>query len=113
MTPAGALRCLRLDAHRHPPQADAHAVVPQTAKVLRGPRRPDAVPLRRRAAWACPSSPEIEFTNTVRGLFHPYGTSRASGCRVTSNPGPDVRGSPSFWYFAAPIAFNRFAKVRA
>lgn len=58
MTLLVALRCLRLDAHRHPPQADAHAVVPRSAKVLRGPRRPDAVPLRRRAAWACPSSPE-------------------------------------------------------
>ncbi|GAA0698909.1 hypothetical protein GCM10009536_34560 [Streptomyces thermocarboxydus] len=55
----------------------------------------------------------MEFTNTVHGLFHPYGTENASGCTVRPNPGPDVRGSPSAWYLGDPTVFSRFASVNA
>ena len=55
----------------------------------------------------------MEFTNTTRGAFHERGWPRAFGWRVTPNPGPDVTGFPSFWYFSAPIALSRLAKVSA
>ena len=32
---------------------------------------------------------------------------------MSLNPGPLVRGSPSFWYFACPIARSRLASVSA
>jgi hypothetical protein len=41
------------------------------------------------------------------------GTDNAAGCTVTANPGPELRGSPSRWYLADPIAFNRFASLSA
>jgi hypothetical protein len=41
------------------------------------------------------------------------GSVNASSWNVTPKPGPDVRGSPSFWYFADPIAVNRLARVSA
>src|SRR5437764_610767 len=43
----------------------------------------------------------------------PRGTRSASGCTVRPKPGPEVRGSPSFWYFADPMALSRFASVSA
>jgi hypothetical protein len=49
----------------------------------------------------------------MRGSRHRNGKSSVSECTATPKPGPDVRGSPSVWYFALPIAFNRFAKVNA
>ena len=52
-------------------------------------------------------------TKTFRGLRHLSGSSSASGWSVTPNPGPEVRGSPSVWYFGWPIAFSRLANVRA
>ncbi|SIN29052.1 Uncharacterised protein [Mycobacteroides abscessus subsp. abscessus] len=55
----------------------------------------------------------IEFTNTTRELRHRRGSSNACGCTVTPKPGPDVRGSPSVWYFSEPIALSRFARVIA
>jgi hypothetical protein len=55
----------------------------------------------------------IEFTKTIRGVRHPNGSSKALSCQAVPKPGPDVRESPSFWYFAWPIAFNRFASVSA
>jgi len=55
----------------------------------------------------------IEFTNTLRGFRHRNGSAEASSCTVTPNPGPLVRGSPSRWYFAWPIAFSRFASRSA
>ncbi len=55
----------------------------------------------------------IEFTNTVRGVLHAYGSNSDSGCTATPKPGPLVRGSPSFWYFGAPIALSRFDRVIA
>ena len=54
-----------------------------------------------------------EFTNTKRGVRHRSGSVKADGCMVTANPGPDVLGSPSFWYFCAPMAFKRLERVRA
>ena len=48
----------------------------------------------------------MEFTKISRGDVHDRGTSRVSGWRVSLKPGPLVRGSPSFWYLAAPIAFK-------
>jgi hypothetical protein len=32
---------------------------------------------------------------------------------VMPKPGPLVRGSPSFWYFADPMAFSRLASDNA
>jgi len=55
----------------------------------------------------------MELTKTIRGVRHFNGWSSELGCMVTAKPGPDVRGSPSFWYFSAPIAFRRFDRVRA
>ena len=55
----------------------------------------------------------IELTKTVLGAAHRFGRSRASGWRVRPKPGPEVRGSPSRWYFGMPMAFSRFDRVRA
>jgi hypothetical protein len=55
----------------------------------------------------------MEFTNTFRDRRHRSGSNKASSCTVTPKPGPPVRGSPSRWYFAWPIALSRFAKVNA
>jgi hypothetical protein len=55
----------------------------------------------------------IEFTKTTRGFRHRNGSSSVCGCIVTAKPGPEVLGSPSFWYFSEPIAFKRFANVIA
>jgi hypothetical protein len=52
-------------------------------------------------------------TKTFLGLRQRSGSSSASGCNVTPNPGPDVRGSPSVWYFDCPMALSRPASVRA
>src|SRR6266568_1378865 len=51
--------------------------------------------------------------NTSLGSRHRRGMLSASGCTVAANPGPDVRGSPSFWYFGWPIALSRRAMARA
>jgi len=67
---------------------------------------------KERLTRACPMS-LIEFTNTLRGVRHRSGSVSASSCMVTPNPGPLVRGSPSRWYLAWPIAFSRFASVSA
>jgi hypothetical protein len=56
---------------------------------------------------------DIEFTNTSRGLRHRKGSSRTSGCMAMPKPGPLVRGSPSVWYFAEPIALRRLAMPSA
>ena len=53
------------------------------------------------------------LTKTSLGVRHVYGKSRASGWTVIPKPGPDVRGSPSFWYFSAPMAFSRLASANA
>jgi hypothetical protein len=53
------------------------------------------------------------LTKTSLGVRQVYGKSRASEWTVIPKPGPDVRGSPSFWYFSAPIAFSRLARVKA
>jgi hypothetical protein len=53
------------------------------------------------------------LTKTSRGVRQVYGSSSASGWTVIPKPGPDVRGSPSCWYFSAPIAFSRLASVSA
>lgn len=37
------------------------------------------------------------LTNTLRGFRQPNGSSSAASCVVGANPGPLVRGSPSFW----------------
>jgi hypothetical protein len=55
----------------------------------------------------------MESTNTSRGVRHVYGKTSASGCTVIPKPGPEVRASPSFWYFGAPMAFRRLARVNA
>jgi hypothetical protein len=55
----------------------------------------------------------LELTNTVHGCRQRIGRASVSGCTATPKPGPEVRGSPSAWYFALPIAFNRFAKINA
>jgi hypothetical protein len=55
----------------------------------------------------------MELTNTSRGDRQRNGIASASGCIVTANPGPDVRGSPSFWYLGCPMAFRRLARVIA
>lgn len=55
----------------------------------------------------------IEFTNATRGERQVYGSDSASGWIVSPNPGPDVRGSPSAWYFSLPIALSRFDSVSA
>ncbi len=52
-------------------------------------------------------------TKQTLGLRQRSGSVRTSSCNATPNPGPDVRGSPSVWYFAWPIAFSRLARVRA
>jgi len=56
---------------------------------------------------------DIESTNTSRGSRQLPGMCKAFGCTVTANPGPDVRGSPSCWYFGWPIAFRRPASASA
>jgi len=56
---------------------------------------------------------DIELTNTTRGSRHRNGAVKVCSWVATPNPGPLVRGSPSFWYFADPIPFNRFANVSA
>ena len=56
---------------------------------------------------------DIELTNTTRGSRHRNGAASVASWVVTPNPGPDVRGSPSFWYFADPMLLSRFANVRA
>ncbi len=48
----------------------------------------------RAGTRACPMS-LIEFTNTLRARRHRNGSTKASTCTVTPNPGPLVRGSPS------------------
>ena len=53
------------------------------------------------------------LTNTSRGVCQVYGSRSASGWTVIPKPGPEVRGSPSFLYFSAPIAFSRLARVKA
>jgi hypothetical protein len=55
----------------------------------------------------------IELTNTSRGSRHRNGRLRSPSWRATPKPGPEVRGCPSVWYFADPIAFRRFASVSA
>src|SRR5437667_8712797 len=55
----------------------------------------------------------MELTKTTRGSRHRYGNARSDSWTVTPNPGPDVRGSPSAWYLADPIAFNRLARANA
>lgn len=55
----------------------------------------------------------MELTNTSRGVLHRRGASSVSGWVVTANPGPEVRGSPSRWYFAEPMALSRRASVSA
>ncbi len=61
---------------------------------------------------ACMTSAMLS-TNTTLGLRHLSGLVSTSSCMATPNPGPLVRGSPSVWYFAWPIAFSRPASVRA
>jgi hypothetical protein len=56
---------------------------------------------------------DMLFTNTLRGVRQRSGSVIASSWTVTPKPGPDVRGSPSFWYFAEPMAFNRLASFSA
>jgi len=53
------------------------------------------------------------LTKIRSGWCKPCGVVRVSGCSVSPNPGPEVRGSPSTWYFADPIALSRRAIVRA
>jgi hypothetical protein len=65
-----------------------------------------------RLTRACPTS-DMLLTNTVRGWRQASGSASASGCMVAPNPGPEVRGSPSFWYLGWPIAFSRRARVSA
>jgi hypothetical protein len=55
----------------------------------------------------------IEFTKMRRGFFQRSGSVRASGWTVRPKPGPEVRGSPSFWYLACPMPLRRLAMVRA
>jgi hypothetical protein len=55
----------------------------------------------------------IELTNTLRGARQRNGSVMAISWTVTPKPGPLVRKSPSFWYFADPIAFSRLAMVSA
>ena len=55
----------------------------------------------------------MESTNTSRGVRHVCGKTSASGCTVIPKPGPEVRASPSFWYFGAPMALRRLARVNA
>jgi len=38
-------------------------------------------------------------TNTTLGLRHRSGSASTASCMATLNPGPEVRGSPSVWYF--------------
>ena len=56
---------------------------------------------------------DIELTNTRRGRLQRLGAVRTSSWVVIPNPGPLVRGSPSVWYFAEPIALSRRARVSA
>jgi hypothetical protein len=65
-----------------------------------------------RGTLACPTS-DMLLTNTRRGVRHPSGSLIASSWTATPNPGPLVRGSPSRWYFADPIALSRLASVSA
>ncbi len=64
-----------------------------------------------------PSTPTerslIELTNTRSGCRHRSGTVSVSGWIVSANPGPLVRGSPSCWYLAWPIALRRLAMAIA
>jgi hypothetical protein len=53
------------------------------------------------------------LTNTVLGVRQVYGSRNALLWIVTPKPGPDVLGSPSVWYLAAPMALRRLAKDRA
>ena len=53
------------------------------------------------------------LTNTSRGVRQVYGSCSASGWMVIPKPGPEVRGSPSCWYLAAPMALSRLASVSA
>jgi hypothetical protein len=53
------------------------------------------------------------LTKTSLAVRQAYGKSRASEWTVIPKPGPDVRGSPSFWYFTASMAFSRLARVKA
>ena len=56
---------------------------------------------------------DMLLTNTFRGVRHFNGSSMTVGCTITPNPGPLVRGSPSTWYLADPIALSRLAKANA
>jgi phage FluMu protein gp41 len=49
------------------------------------------------------------LTNTTRGSRHRNSAVSVCSWVVTPNPGPEVRGPPSFWYFADPIPFSRQA----
>jgi hypothetical protein len=49
----------------------------------------------------------------VAGLAPAERLQQRLGWRATPNPGPEVRGSPSVWYFGWPIAFSRLASVAA
>jgi hypothetical protein len=60
-----------------------------------------------------PEGSDIESTNTSLGWRQLRGMLSACGWTVTANPGPEVRGSPSFWYFGWPIAFSRRARAKA
>jgi hypothetical protein len=55
----------------------------------------------------------IELTKIICDDRHRRGTFNAARCTVSPKPGPDVRGSPSRWYFADPIACNRAANANA
>ena len=55
----------------------------------------------------------MELTKMTLGDFQPSGAASVSGCSVSAKPGPLVFGSPSFWYFAWPIARSRFDRVNA
>jgi hypothetical protein len=47
-------------------------------------------------AWAMSA---MLSTNTTLGLRQRNGSRSTASCMATPNPGPLVRGSPSFWYF--------------
>jgi hypothetical protein len=55
----------------------------------------------------------IELTKITHGRRQRLGSSSSVGGMVTPKPGPLVRGSPSCWYLAWPIAFSRAASARA
>lgn len=79
------------------------AVSAMTAQIRAVARRPTR-------AW--PRS-DMLLTNTLRGVRQLSGSSIALSWTVTPKPGPLVRGSPSAWYFADPIALSRLARVSA